>query len=1210
MSDHPSARTFISYSRNDGAEVAGEIRDWLLKEGLSVWQDLITLEGGRDWWSQIEDALKSKNLQHFVLIVTPGALASPVIRREIRLARQEGKTVCPVRGPSLGDLGKLPRWLGQIYDLNLPEHRTTLVRVLQDQSRQQRVAMMAPDPPADFVERPVEFNALKRRLLDSKGDAIAITAALRGAGGYGKTTLAKALAYDLDIQDAFLDGILWVELGEQPSLLSIISDLVEILSGDRPGLENLNAATAKLSEALGHRRILLIVDDAWRERDLRPFLQGGNSTTRLITTRRDDILPHIALRQAVDAMQDPEALALLAGGLPQEEIATQRDQLGKLAARLGEWALLLKLVNGFLRDRVTKKQPLAQAIAGVNQRLDEKGLLAFDARDEVDRTNAVARTIGVSLDLLDNARRARFGELAAFPEDADIPIGIVGQLWADTGGFDAADTEDFLNELYDLSLLLGLDFDQRTARLHDTVRHFLQGQTGKQGLVGQHKRLLQSLEAFGASTGSEAATRRYYYLWLLYHLAEAGQRERLDALLLDPAWLHAKLTVTGSPQTLIDDYRTHGAGEAQSLIERTLRLVAGICSRDPRQLIPQLLGRLGSSESRVVRDFLADARRKLTSPAILTQQSSLTPPGAEIARLEGHSDWIAALCELPDGRLASASADKSIRLWNLHSGDEAVRLGGHQHWVRTLCIVDDGRLASGSWDRTVRLWDVETGIEAACLRGHLDLVASLCLLPDGCLASGSTDKTIRLWDVNSGTEIARLEGHLGSVDSLCVLPDGRLVSGSDDGTIRLWDVKAGAEVARLDQPSGKSVAALCVLPDGRLAAISQKAIRIWDVNTAAEVALLEGHLSTVRALTLLPNNRLASGSHNRTIRIWDVTSAQEVSCVAGHSGSVSALCTLRDGRLASGANDKSVRLWDVNSPPASFHAVSHSQSVTAMCLLPNGQLASGSSDKTIRMWDVKTGVQTAIVSDKADRVGALCVIPGGLLASASVSKTIRLWDPTSGALTAVLSGHVDSVRTICVLSKLHIASGSADGTIRLWDIRIPTVKGDPSSHPLLILRGNVFNSGPVHAICPLPDGKIAAGSDDGTIGVWDPKNGTHVARLIGHRQSINCLCILSDGRLASGSGDSVIKLWDVQAGLNVANLSGHSGSINALCELGAHKLALCSSDHTVRVWDIARGLAIACLEVDAAVQSLAALDNRRFVAGDQLGRLHWLEVVN
>jgi hypothetical protein len=403
MPDKPSDRIFISYSRKDGAAFAHDLRKRLLSENLSVWQDLVTLEGGRDWWSQIEEALKSKAVQHFVFVVTPAALASSVVRREIRLARQEGKTVCPVKGPGLSELAELPRWLGQIYDLDLPEHYTTLKRVLEDQSRQKRVAMMAPEPPADFVHRPTEFNTLKKQLLDAKGDAVAITAALRGAGGYGKTTLARALAHDADIQDAYFDGILWVELGEKPeNLLLIISDLITRLTGNPPGLNTVNAAATALGEALGDRRILLIVDDVWREQDLRPFMQGGASTTRLVTTRNDSVLPSSTIRQTVDAMWGDEALSLLATGLPADQILALRRDLTALASRLGKWALLLKLVNAFLDRAVERGQALPLAIAGVNRRLDEKGLVAFDARHDEERAKAVARTIGVSLEYLDD----------------------------------------------------------------------------------------------------------------------------------------------------------------------------------------------------------------------------------------------------------------------------------------------------------------------------------------------------------------------------------------------------------------------------------------------------------------------------------------------------------------------------------------------------------------------------------------------------------------------------------------------------------------------------------------------------------------------------------------------------------------------------------------------------------------------------------------
>jgi hypothetical protein len=234
-------------------------------------------------------------------------------------------------------------------------------------------------------------------------------------------------------------------LGESPgNLLSIVSDLIVVLTGDRPGVETIDAAAAKLGEALGDRRILLIVDDAWREQDLRPFLQGGPRTTRLITTRIDNVLPAGTQRQSVDAMGADEALKLLAWELPLDQTSARTLELSKLVKRLGEWPLLLKLVNGFLGDRVLKsRQPLSDALVGVNKRLDDRGLVVFDARDPADRSKTVAHTVGASLEILDSDQRARFVELGIFPEDADIPLGVVSRLWAETGNLDVFETESY-----------------------------------------------------------------------------------------------------------------------------------------------------------------------------------------------------------------------------------------------------------------------------------------------------------------------------------------------------------------------------------------------------------------------------------------------------------------------------------------------------------------------------------------------------------------------------------------------------------------------------------------------------------------------------------------------------------------------------------------------------------------------------------------------
>src|SRR5262249_45734197 len=115
-----------------------------------------------------------------------------------------------------------------------------------------------------------------------------------------------------------------------------------------------------------------------------------------------------------------------------------RVELAALAERLGEWAQLLKIVNGMLRDRVLRnKQPLMQAITSVDRRLTEKGMRAFDAKSETDRTRTIAYTIKVSLDILDRESQERFAELGVFPEDVDVPLGVVARLWSEMGGLDA-----------------------------------------------------------------------------------------------------------------------------------------------------------------------------------------------------------------------------------------------------------------------------------------------------------------------------------------------------------------------------------------------------------------------------------------------------------------------------------------------------------------------------------------------------------------------------------------------------------------------------------------------------------------------------------------------------------------------------------------------------------------------------------------------------
>jgi WD40 repeat protein len=296
-------------------------------------------------------------------------------------------------------------------------------------------------------------------------------------------------------------------------------------------------------------------------------------------------------------------------------------------------------------------------------------------------------------------------------------------------------------------------------------------------------------------------------------------------------------------------------------------------------------------------------------------------------------------------------------------GADTAIVEGHTKAITALAVLPDGRLASASDDRTVRLWDVNRGTETARLEGHTEAITALAVLPDGRLASASDDGTVRLWDVKRGVETARLDGAttLPGVKTLAVLPDGRLATGGWYGSVRLWDVKRGVQTAHLEGHTRAGgwiaiVNTMAALPDGRLAWVSEEErVRLWDPTSGAETAPLEGHTSWITALAVLPDGQLASASQDGTVRLWDVKRGVETDRL--EAPEISKLAVLPDGRLALASHDRTVRLWDVKRGVETARLEGHN--ITALAVLLDGRLALASHDRTVRLWDLKTGAETA-----------------------------------------------------------------------------------------------------------------------------------------------------------------------------------------------------------------------------------------------------------
>ncbi len=1233
---------FISYARSDGSEFAHQLRQLLEQQNIKVWMDRTGMEGNHDWWLQITEAIHGASF--LLIVLTPGALESKIVHDEWRYARQEGVCVYIIKGSPDVDYSSLPRWmrnthcydLGSLEEGDFSPERPKFLNDLQKTPEVHRVPFMVEDLPANHVHRSEEFDQLMALLLDrTREEPVAITAALRGAGGYGKTTIAKSLCHNAEIQDAFDDGILWVTLGETPGdLTGRVEDLIQTISGERPGFTNLEAAITRFTELLADRDILLVIDDVWNRDHLRPFLQGGRRCARLITTRNLDTLPPQAQQVKVDAMRSTEAIKMLSIGLPHGEIAACDSDLLKLAIRLGEWPLLLGLAGAALQDRVQNtNQLLPEAIAYVNRALDKRGLTFFDARDTESRNQAVAKTIGVSLDLLQPAERARYDELAVFPEDVNIPLSTLGKFWSSTGEaekFDAEfDTEELCTRLNRLSLLHTFDAKARHIRLHDVVRQYLIHEQ-RHRLTSLHIQLLDAQLPFpdrpfspslypppwGAMTDNDP----YFWDFLAFHLIEAARGVELVATVKDWRYLAKKTLLRKSHAIESDLIKAKTYAPADASLRALLRSFANTghlfnhC-QTRAEVEATMYYRLQHLPE--LKQMLLGLAQSLDRPHIAAQfELPDLPHPALIRTLEGHSDSVSGCAFSPDGkRIVSASQDNTLKVWDAETGELLRTLEGHSHFVSGCAFSLDGnRIVSASYDRTLKVWDAETGELLRTLEGHSSSVKGCAFSPDGNrIVSASEDNTLKVWDAETGKLLRTLEGHSNSVSDCAFSPDGKcIVSASQDNTLKVWDAETGELLRTLEEHS--SSARDCAFsPDGkRIASASyDRTLKVWDAETGKLLRTLEGHSFSVNGCAFSPDGKcIVSASEDNTLKVWDAETGELLRTLKGHSFLVNGCAFSPDGkRIVSASSDHTLKVWGAEARELLRTLEGHSSSVKGCAFSPDGKrIVSASSDHTLKVWDAETGELLRTLEGHSSSVNGCAFSPDGKrIVSASLDNPLKVWDAETGELLRTLKGHSFFVNG-CAFSPdgKRIVSASSDYTLKVWDAETGELLRTLESH-LSFVNDCAFS----------PDGKcIVSASLDNTLKVWDAETGELLRTLEGHSFSTagssfsvgGCAFSHDSKRIVSASNDSTLKVWNAETGELLRTLKGHSSSVNGCAFSHDSKcIVSASQDNTLKVWDAETGKCLTTFYADRWLHA-CAIHRELIVAGGE-GGVYFLRLV-
>ncbi|MHC5055565.1 MAG: FtsX-like permease family protein [Planctomycetota bacterium] len=271
--------------------------------------------------------------------------------------------------------------------------------------------------------------------------------------------------------------------------------------------------------------------------------------------------------------------------------------------------------------------------------------------------------------------------------------------------------------------------------------------------------------------------------------------------------------------------------------------------------------------------------------------------GAEVLALTRHSASVTTVAFSPDGRsVASGDSDGTVKLWYAHNGElhqlpadsldaapeppVPLRFTGHSAPVTSTAFDPQGlRLASASEDGAVKVWDVSTGAMLLGLAGDGGRVSSIAFGLEGkLLASAGDNGKVHLWDAATGDEVRTLVGHQAPISSIAFRPrSSELASGSHDGTIKVWNVDTGKEVSTLEGQKGV-VATLAYDPDGdRLAAAGEDGIvRLWTASGRTLLPQAGSVAGGVRILAYSQDGLIAAAGESDTVELMDVSRMGEV----------------------------------------------------------------------------------------------------------------------------------------------------------------------------------------------------------------------------------------------------------------------------------------------------------------------------------------------
>jgi len=296
---------------------------------------------------------------------------------------------------------------------------------------------------------------------------------------------------------------------------------------------------------------------------------------------------------------------------------------------------------------------------------------------------------------------------------------------------------------------------------------------------------------------------------------------------------------------------------------------------------------------------------------------------------------------------------------------------------------------------------------------------------------------------------------------------------------------------------------------------------------------------------------LYTASDDGTIKMWDVSSKQSLFTFLGHSGFVNALVECADGRLVSGSRDSYIRIWKLTDGKYSLEEILRSNNIQGAGTYPflhTKQKRNENENENDTKTESREVICVSTFKAHPDYVTALLLLNDNTLVSASYDPLICIWDINESRPTEIckLAGHQHNVICLAALpGNARIASGSRDKTIKIWEAQTRSCVATLIGHESC-----------VYALLALADGRLVSGCEGCRVIVWDTEHYVKLQQFVDHTDYVYSLALLPDGIVASGGADRKVILWDMSSYTKIQTIRVEKSFIYSLAPLSAGRLAM------------------------------------------------------